>query len=935
MPCRFIDKFLRVSLLLLVFFIAQSAAYEGLSLVAGGDVKASFGFGEFMVAATDTFSNDVVDAPDPVKVDPIKVDTPKPDNVDPSKADAPKPDKADAPKPDKADAPKPDKADAPKPDKADAPKPDKADAPKSDKADTPKSDKADAPKPDKADATDASKGKAGKDTAKDNSKGAKGTKAEPVKEEPVEDSLAQMWSSRASDLATLAKEASTLRANADAMAAPLAASLKDTRTQVTRLSGLFQASRGHPSEQLTMVQQMKGLQERLEVEMRPLEEIAATIAQRLEDLAGLQKDMDDFTKESAAEGMAPISAADATELKNFTRTLADAKLKLVNAATRLEKILAPAKATSKRLSQTLENIESTLTASWRQYYLSPSQNDLGSIDTYTTLFTEWTASFSSRMRFAYPQSMPEWEDAVTTFAVVFVVMALMGLIGLRGARVLSGSWRVACEDVIKGSWIWASFGLAVLLAAANQSGGTYFAFIMVGSLLVIAAVAAMSWRLRVVANSALKNRPSPLNRLLPAASLGMLMLFSDLPPRMLGWAWILVMVTFFAWVFNINRKGASTRDLPLLEKLSYGCALWFGVGSLLMAFMGYARLGILLFMLLFALVNILTLGNALMALFANLIDQIFNKEVTPVRNALGEAIAIPGAWLFSLICTLPWFWAVPGARYLLRTAMAANYTVGDASVDFSRLLLIVLFFFLVRSFVSLSSTSLNHLPDHMPHIERGVIPPLRTMVRYVSWTIFGIIVLGSFGVNFTSLAVVAGGLSVGIGFGVQNLFNNLISGLILIFGRTILVGDVVDVASISGTVKAINIRSTTIETAERALVYVPNSAIMSSHFFNWTRLSRMVRRSITIGVPYGTDPELVTKALLDAAEKQEHVRKAPPPSAYFANFGPQSLEFTLNVFIDDIDNGARTLSAIRCEIEKSLQEIGIIIPSSAVLPVKQ
>ncbi len=739
----------------------------------------------------------------------------------------------------------------------------------------------------------------------------------------TDDSLAQLWSSRAGDLAALVKEASSLRTSAESMAAPLAVSLQDARTQASRLSSLFQASRGHPMEQLTLARQMHSLREKLHNQMKPLEDIAATISQRLEDIAALQKDLDDFSRDNA--GDAAVTAAEQAELKNYTRIMADARSKLASAATRLDKLLAPAKATSTRLDQSITSIEGSMVAIWENYYLTPSSYDLGAYISAPAQLSEWAASSGTRVRFAYPQNLADWQEAGQSFTIAVIIMALFGFLVSRSAHILSQRWHQACVDIFKGAWLGVGGGVSFLVASSDSSGGFYSAFVLTGALAIVAGIAALSWRLRTTVNPALKDMPSPLNRLMPPAFMGVFMLFSDLPPRILSLGWGVVMLAFLGWIYFLNRKRGSV-SLPLLERLSYGCAFWVGLASLLTAFAGYARLAILLFMALFALVNTCTLGNALTALLQNLGDTLFNKEKQPVRNAIADALSIPVAWLLSLLCTLPWLWAVPGARYLLRSAMEANYTLGEASFDFSRLLLIVVLFFLVRSFISLSTTSLNHLPDHMPHIERGVIPPLRTMVRYLSWTLFGLIVLGSLGVNFTSLAVVAGGLSVGIGFGVQNLFNNLISGLILIFGRTILIGDYVDVAGISGTVKAINIRSTTIETPERALVYVPNSSIMSGHFSNWTRNSRMVRRSVLIGVAYGSDTELVSKLLLEAANKQEHVRKIPPPAVYFTNFGASSLDFTLNVFIDDIDNSVAALSAIRFDMEKAFAEHGIEIP---------
>jgi small-conductance mechanosensitive channel len=733
------------------------------------------------------------------------------------------------------------------------------------------------------------------------------------------DPLMQIWRSRAGELTVLAKEAASLRAEAESMAAPLSGRLQDARSQAARLSGLFQALRGHPMEQLTLLRQMLALQENLSSDLRPLEDIAAAINRRLEDFSGLQKDLDDLVRESG--GAAP--EADLAEMRSFTRTLADAKNRLGNVAARLEKILAPARAAGDRLAKGIANTESSLLDIWRNYYLTPSGGDIGLLAAIPGLLSDWAGHIALRLRFAYPQSPAEWQTAGKSLIAAMLLAALLGLLILRGARILPAASRQACADIIKGAWLGVGGGFAVLASSGNPLGGHYLSFIFVGVLAVVAGAASLSRRLRRSVAPALKDSPSPLNSLLPPAFLGVFMLFSDLPPFILSLIWAVVVL-----VFLIRQQLRKTRRAAplLLERLAHAVSFWTGILSLGAALCGYARLAVLLFMGLFALVNTCTLGSALTTLLKNTADALFDPEKRPMRHAIAEALSIPAAWVLSLACTLPWLWAVPGARYLLRGAMAANYTFGDASFTFSRLLFIVLLFFLARSFISLLTTSLNHLPDHMPHIERGVIPPLRTMARYLAWAVFAIIVLGSLGVDFTSLAVVAGGLSVGIGFGVQNLFNNLISGLILIFGRTILVGDVVDVAGVSGTVKSINIRSTTIETPERALVYVPNSSIMSGHFSNWTRLSRMVRRGIRIGVAYGSDTALVTKLLLEAAQAQEHVRKTPPPTVLFTDFGSHSLDFTLNVFIDNIDESLAALSAIRFSIDRAFAEHGIDIP---------
>ena len=744
------------------------------------------------------------------------------------------------------------------------------------------------------------------------------------------DSLAQIWSMRTSDLTTLMEEAATLQGLAEDMAKPLADKIADSRSQMARLSGLFQASRGHPTEQLALLRQMRALLDTLQKSIKPLEDIASTMALSLGEVASLEKDMASLRKEAESGGAVapPSNAKDSEELKNYIQAMTDAKNKLTRTSKRLKQILGPATATAERMAEMLARFQTSLDGVWKSYYLTQSSNDLAALATTPSALAEWSSSLSTRLGFAYPQNAAQWWEAVKGFTLSAIVLGLIGLLVLRGACLLPAQWRGACQDIAKGAWLWITGGMSILAASTTDAGGIYFTFALVGALMVIYGVAGLSWRLRVVVRPMLKDKPSPLGRLFTPAMLGVLMLFSDLPARLLGIVWTLTMLIFLIRIISINRKHKlrGSERPPFLERIFYGCALWFGGGSLLVAGFGYARLAILLYMLLFAIVNTITLGNALMYMFSGLVERRFNKDKQPVFNAIAEAVAIPVSWLLSLVCTLPWLWAVPGASHILRQGLSASYTVGEASFDFSRIMFIVVLFFLFRSLISLSKTTLKHLPDRLPHLERGVIPPLQTMSTYVFWVLFALVALGMLGVNFTSLAVVAGGLSVGIGFGMQTLFNNLISGLMLIFGRSLLVGDYVEVGGIAGTVRSINIRSTTIETPERALVYVPNANFMSGQFSNWTRTSRMVRRSILIGVAYGSDTELVSKLLLQAAEEQDHVLKMPAPAVFFNNFGANSLDFTLHIFIDDLDNGLGAMSGVRRNIQRLFDEHNIDIP---------
>ncbi|MDR0828332.1 MAG: mechanosensitive ion channel [Desulfovibrio sp.] len=744
----------------------------------------------------------------------------------------------------------------------------------------------------------------------------------------VDDGLNRIWSARAGDLATLTDEAENLRQNAENLAKPLTLDLQNARLRFSRLSGLFQASRGHPTEQLTLARQMHSLRSSLQNTIAPMDEISVTVKHMLDEAAGLQKDMESIVRESAADGVNLNAAAnrEAEVLQNYTRSLAAARKKLGSLSTRLDVLLAPAKGVLDRIDRTIEDIEGSLVDIWQDYYLTPTGAGLGALVAMPVLLTDWLVSLPSRLSFAYPQSPEEWQESGKNFLIYMVIMAVLGFACVRGTRALPiHRSRVRLRKAAR-ALVSMGLGLVVLAASGNQYGGFYLAFSLSGAILLIVGTVSLIWGLRTALEPGLASVSSPMLRLLWPAFIGVLMLFADLPPRLLGIMWGLVTAAFLALAFFRRHRKKTRVKLPLLERFSRISSIWFGLASLLAAGLGYARLGVLIFIILLALVNSLSLGDSLMRIFAKAADRLLKPDEQPFSNAVARSVAIPLAWILSVVCALPWILVAPGARYILPQIFTASYTVGEASFDFSRLLLIAVLFFLFRSFISLGRTSLDHLPDRLPNIERGVIPPLRTMLGYAFWALFAIISLGLLGVNFTSLAVVAGGLSVGIGFGLQNIFNNMISGIMLIFGRTILVGDYVEVAGSAGTVRAINIRSTTIETGERAIVYVPNSAIMAGQFINWTRNSRMVRRSITVGVAYGSDTALVKKLLLEAAGLQKHVFSSPRPSVLFSDFGANSLDFTLNVFIDDLDNSLTTLSALRFAIERLFAEKGIDIP---------
>lgn len=212
-------------------------------------------------------------------------------------------------------------------------------------------------------------------------------------------------------------------------------------------------------------------------------------------------------------------------------------------------------------------------------------------------------------------------------------------------------------------------------------------------------------------------------------------------------------------------------------------------------------------------------------------------------------------------------------------------------------------------------------------VDLGVRIAFGTMVRYVILAFGFIIILQTVGINLNSVTVLAGALGVGIGFGLQNITNNFVSGIIILLERPIKVGDRVQVGEVFGDVVNISMRSTTIVTNDNIAIIVPNSEFISSQVVNWSFTDRNVRMNIPVGVSYNADPEKVKSILLEVAANDSAVLKSPEPDVIFDSFGDSSLNFLLRVWSRQLSNRPAILkSQLYFEIFKRFKEENIEIP---------
>ncbi len=212
-------------------------------------------------------------------------------------------------------------------------------------------------------------------------------------------------------------------------------------------------------------------------------------------------------------------------------------------------------------------------------------------------------------------------------------------------------------------------------------------------------------------------------------------------------------------------------------------------------------------------------------------------------------------------------------------------------------------------------------------IELGVRLAVGAIVRYLVIAIGLVVILQTAGIDLSTLTILAGALGVGVGFGLQNITNNVVSGFILLLERPVKIGDRIEVGAVSGDVVNISLRATTVLTNDNIAIIVPNSEFISSKVVNWSYTDRDVRFPVPVGVSYNADPELVRRVLLEVADKEPGVLKEPKPDVLLEEFGESSLNFVLRVWTREFTTTPGVLrSRLNFAISKALKTHGIEIP---------
>ena len=414
--------------------------------------------------------------------------------------------------------------------------------------------------------------------------------------------------------------------------------------------------------------------------------------------------------------------------------------------------------------------------------------------------------------------------------------------------------------------------------------------------------------------------------------------FGEALPRLMYLMLGLSMATISALGLRAATLGqlSSLGLLKSLLRLITLLALFFSLAGCVMNVLGYAQLGRLFVSGVVRSMAILLVLFSSLTTLADLVATVFDlKSLDRIRSLARNRDQLQRfiRQTLAVVAIFVWIWgtlALFGVDNQVFGAVAgvlrAKLEIGGIGLSLTGVLAFVIAVWLAMWASRIVRTVLND--DVLPRmaLPRGVPHTISVTANYVIM-VFGVMIgIGFLGIDLSSLALVVGALGVGIGFGLQNLVNNFVSGLILIFERPIQVGDVVEVGNLLGRVTHIGIRTSRVRTFSGSEVIVPNGDLASNQVTNWTMSDSRRRLELEVGVAYGTNTDQVTQVLYDVVNGDAEVLDDPAPMVVFEEFGDNSLNFRIYAWIGDFDVGFSTRHRLTTNINRAFAASGIQIP---------
>jgi|LGOV01.1.fsa_nt_gb small-conductance mechanosensitive channel len=383
------------------------------------------------------------------------------------------------------------------------------------------------------------------------------------------------------------------------------------------------------------------------------------------------------------------------------------------------------------------------------------------------------------------------------------------------------------------------------------------------------------------------------------------------------------------WHADLNSNDETETSEFIFSSILSRLLLVFAIVAPILAAIGYFAAARFLVFPPIVTLGLLATLLVLFDLLRTFLDHWIEGDGHEMRRDQTRLIPVFVGFLLVLIA-LPLLAVIWGARpsdlWEIWGWLSDGVTIGESRFSLTDLLVFVLVFGIGYTITRLLQKTIRNTVLPRTKMDIGGKSAVLTGVGYAGVTIAALAAISATGLDLSSLAIVAGALSVGIGFGLQAVVSNFVSGIILLVERPIKEGDWIIAGGHEGIVRKISVRATLVDTFDRCAVVIPNSDLIAGSVLNWTSPDLTGRVKIPIGVAYGTDPEKVKEVLLAIAAAHPVALKYPAPSVVFKNFGASSLDFELRVFIRDVNKILAVHSDINFAIARRFTEEGIEIP---------
>jgi len=362
-------------------------------------------------------------------------------------------------------------------------------------------------------------------------------------------------------------------------------------------------------------------------------------------------------------------------------------------------------------------------------------------------------------------------------------------------------------------------------------------------------------------------------------------------------------------------------DCPLMDRIFGILSVFLCIATVVLSVIGLPYIGFTIIMVWFVAMSGLQAGLALTTIVRTYVARNANRKII---SSMLFTLLTPAMWMIIICVLIYWTAGMYNRQTFLDHILVSDFIHCKNVVEIS--LIDVLLVLAVGFILQFVLSTIRHLIHSIygRRAEMGLIPSFMTLATYGAWSLYTLFVLIRFDVNPNSILVVLGGMSVGIGFALKEIIENFISGIILLAGRQIRPGDIIEFNDIWGKVTKVSIRATVIETTTNAIITLPNSRILTKDFHNWTLNNTHMRRDIKIGVAYGTEIAAVREALLHVARANPGVLQMPVPDVSMDDFSDDGMRFTLYVWVE-VTNRTKVPSQLREEIDIYFRKHGIVL----------